>query len=166
MVRCDPLGRCRELSDRDGHRPASARLPSDAETLRAISRGLKRIGRLDDALRVQLKLIALSPKNSDDMDQLGDTYFLLNKVDQAIETYGAAIAIDPRNWNALGNRGYAFEKQGVVDAAIRDYGNALALNPRSVIYMRRGIVHQRKGNLEQATRDLDAATIRWTPICT
>jgi tetratricopeptide (TPR) repeat protein len=103
--------------------------PGDVAVMGAIGAVLRKEGRLDQALAVLDRVIAIEPRHSAAWLERGYTLDALRSEQAASESYSRAIAIDPDMAPALAKLADGAAKRGEKEAGRAFAARALAINP-------------------------------------
>ncbi|MDO8607505.1 MAG: tetratricopeptide repeat protein [Phaeospirillum sp.] len=88
-----------------------------------------RAGRLQDAERMYLDLLAVQPDHAVALHLLGVVAYQTGRLELAVERIGRAVAVNPDFAEAYSNLGNALKQLGRVDEAMQAYRRAIALKP-------------------------------------
>jgi tetratricopeptide (TPR) repeat protein len=89
-------------------------------------------GRLHEAERRYLSVLAKHPNSPDALAGLGAAYLLLDRPAEALQTYDRLIALKPGDADAHYNRGVVLSNLARPEEALASYQRALALAPNHV----------------------------------
>jgi tetratricopeptide (TPR) repeat protein len=124
------------LAHQCGHHQAAVDLMSKAIDIQPtaaaftnMGEALRMLGRLEQAIPVVQKAIALNPNSAEALGNLGLIYSELGKLDEAQEHYHRALAINPKLPQTLNNLGNLLLKLKKTDEALASYDRALAIDP-------------------------------------
>lgn len=101
--------------------------------LRAQGYWLRVMRRLDEAVPVYNRAIALDPQHVEGYDYRAVVFQLRGDNDRAIADWGLAIRVDPTYAAAYYRRGYLYQTMGQLDRAKEDYHSSLALPAKNRI---------------------------------
>ena len=119
---------------------------------------LHRNGRLDDAERLYLKILAKTPRNFKARHLLGVVRAQTGRTDEALADMEEALSINPGDPEALLNRANVLKVLGRPLEALAEYERALAVNPGwAQAENNRGTVLQALGRHEEALAAYDRA---------
>lgn len=104
-------------------------IPENADALHLMGLTALRAGRLDIALELVGKAIAILPDNPYLHNSLGEVYSGMAMLDQAIASYREAIRLFPEFAEAHNNLGIVYGKLERYDEAIACYRKALSVRP-------------------------------------
>ena len=153
----DGLQRWREAAAE--YRRATERLPSDAETWRALGASLVASGNSAAAVPAFEKVVALLPKDAVARMQLGEALRDLSRYKDAIAAITTAIALDPKPaqyWNSLGT---VFGASGKMGDAQQAFAEAATREPGNGMYFyNRGLALQQLGRRDEAATQFKRAT--------
>ncbi len=110
-------------------------------------------GRLDEAERLYLQILAIDPRHADSLHLLGMIAHQAGCHALAVERISAAIAVNPRSAVYHLNLGTVHHAQGNLDAAACCYQRAIALKPDFAE------AHYNLGNLRQLQGQLDTSAL-------
>lgn len=110
-----------------------------------------RAGRLDDALALIRRAIAINPRSADYLTALGVVLASRKLFDVAIDAYCRALELKPDNPDALNNLGVALKEMGDLPGAISSLRKALQLRPNFAA------AHNNLGAALKASGELAAA---------
>ena len=105
-----------------------------------LAKGLKDLGRFDEAIIHFERAIALAPNFADAQFSYGTALHLMNRFEDALVHFEKAIALNPKFIVALNNRGLALAKLKRFTEALASYDQALAVQPNF------GDAHNNRGN--------------------
>ncbi len=126
-----------------------------------LAKGLKDLGRFDEATVYFERAIALAPSFADAQFSYGTALHLMNRFEDALVCFEKAIALNPKFIAALNNRGLALAKLKRFTEALASYDKALAIQPNF------GDAHNNRGNaLKALMRFEDALASFDTAIAT
>jgi tetratricopeptide (TPR) repeat protein len=112
---------------------------------------LQEQGKLDEAIEVYSKALAIKPDYVDAYHNMGVVLQNQGKLDEAIEAYNKALALKPDYVEAYYNMGNALKEQNKLDEAMEFYTKALALKPDyAKSYYNMGNALQDQGKLDEA----------------
>lgn len=136
--------------------------PSPAEVLRQ-AMAEHQAGRLDEAERLYMRVLATHPNQIDALHLLGVVAMQRGRTDEAERLIGRAVALKPDFVSAFYNLGNARREAGRLEDALASYDRAIALRPGY------GEAHYNRGNalmaLKRPREALDAfdAALRALP---
>ena len=108
-------------------------------------------GQLDEAIQWYRKTLAISPKNTIALSNMGFALQSKGRVAEAIASYQQAIAIQPNFADAHRNLGSALKTQGKLDAAVESYQKAISIQPDyAEAYCNLALALQDQGKLNEA----------------
>ncbi len=108
---------------------AAQAAPPGTEQMFATALQLHQTGRLQDAERLYLQVVALAPRHSDALHLLGVIALQAGQIDLAVDRIGQAISINPNVASYHSNRGAALSERGRLDEAVACYRRAITLRP-------------------------------------
>jgi predicted O-linked N-acetylglucosamine transferase (SPINDLY family) len=118
-------------------------------------------GKLADAERLYLQLMAAEPHEATSRHLLGVVRAQQGRTGEALELIGAALKIAPDVPEILSNYGNVLKTQGRFSEALESYDRALAINPDYIAVMaKRGQVLRDMGRLNDALAATDHALAR------
>ena len=107
--------------------------------------------RLDQAVDLLEKALALDPKDPDVCNNLGVAYRKKGMLDDAIAQYRKAIELDPSLFDAHINLGEAYRAKKMTDEALREYRRAISLSPqRPEPYNHLGVLYLEMKRFDEA----------------
>ena len=92
---------------------------------------LHEAGRLEEAAKIYLAILAESPRDFDAAHLLGVAALQQGRFGVAQHFISAAVAINPQNAAAIGNLGTSYMRDGQLDTALQWFEMALKLDPTS-----------------------------------
>jgi tetratricopeptide (TPR) repeat protein len=95
------------------------------QALMNLSKVLGWAGKVEEAHRLAIKAVELSPESAAVRYQAGLTAQLLGKIDESIDHYTKVIEIDPTAALAYGNLGVSLDARGYLASAVHHYELAL-----------------------------------------
>jgi protein O-GlcNAc transferase len=116
-----------------------------------LAKGLKDLGRFDEAIVHFERAIALAPAFADAQFGYGTALHFANRSEDALGPFEKAIALHPNFVAALNNRGLALAKLKRFTEALASYDKALAIQPSF------GEAHNNRGNALKALMRFDDA---------
>ena len=116
-----------------------------------LAKGLKDLGRFDEAIIHFERAIALAPAFADAQFGYGTALHFVNRSEDALGHFEKAIALHPNFVAALNNRGLALAKLKRFTEALASYDKALAIQPSF------GEAHNNRGNALKALMRFDDA---------
>ena len=117
--------------------------------------GLKKEGRLSEAIVEFEKALELRPSDSFALSNLANIHFIQNDMEQALYFVEKARKASPKNWFACGVLGDILAKSGDLSGAEAAYEEELALNPRAIYaYINLGMVYRKQRKLDAALATL------------
>jgi protein O-GlcNAc transferase len=116
-----------------------------------LAKGLKDLGRFDEAIIHFERAIALAPAFADAQFGYGTALHFVNRSEDALVHFEKAIALHPNFVAALNNRGLALAKLKRFTEALASYDKALAIQPSF------GEAHNNRGNALKALMRFDDA---------
>jgi protein O-GlcNAc transferase len=119
------------------------------------------IGKLADAERLYLQLMATEPQEATSRHLLGVVRAQQGRTGEALELIGAALKIAPETPEILSNYGNVLKTQGRFAEALESYDRALTIKPDYIAVMaKRGQVLRDMGRLDEALASTDQALVR------
>jgi predicted TPR repeat methyltransferase len=103
--------------------------PDNSEALRLLGVLARKSGKLESAVELIQKSIAIDPARAEAHRDLGDVLRAQGKFDQAAAAYSQAIKLLPDWAEAHGALGNTFKDQGKLDQAIEQFTKAIQLKP-------------------------------------
>ena len=94
--------------------------------------GLYQAGRLDEARKLGLEILAAAPNHIQALHLLTAIAVRTGHPEECIEHASRALALEPRHVEVLCNRGIALRALDRIEAALEDYERVLALRPNFV----------------------------------
>ena len=116
-----------------------------------LAKGLKDLGRFDEAIIHFERAIALAPAFADAQFGYGTALHFVNRSEEALGPFEKAIALHPNFVAALNNCGLALAKLKRFTEALASYDKALAIQPSF------GEAHNNRGNALKALMRFDDA---------
>ena len=116
-----------------------------------LAKGLKDLGRFDEAIIHFERAIALAPAFADAQFGYGTALHFVNRSEDALGHFEKAIVLHPNFVAALNNRGLALAKLKRFTEALASYDKALAIQPSF------GEAHNNRGNALKALMRFDDA---------
>jgi tetratricopeptide (TPR) repeat protein len=117
-----------------------------------------------DTKRIQAQLtyyegqVKAQPNNTQNMINLGYTYFLLGQNDKAVAEYNQVLAIDKKNFDAFYNLGLVYSDSNRLDDALEMFQKAIEISPRDYKgHMQKGIIYRKLKMYSEASKELDQA---------
>ena len=130
---------------------ALAVAPNNAAGWSNLSEGLRRLGRLDEAVEASRKALTLKPDDVDAYNNMGIALQDQGELDDAIASWRRALSLKPDHAEAYNNIGIALQDLGELDDAIASFRKALSLKPDfAEAYNNMGIALQDQGELDDA----------------
>lgn len=105
--------------------------PGEVRDLLTLGAALRARGRLDDAVRVLRRVIALAPDEAGAYVDLGNVELDRRRYEAAEAWYRRALALDPRASDAWYDLGIALSALGRAPEAMAAYRRAVAVDPRA-----------------------------------
>lgn len=118
-----------------------------------LAKGLKDLGRLDEAIVHFERALALAPNFADAEFSYGTALNLMQRFEDALVHFEKAIALNPGFIAALNNRGLALAKLKRFTEALASYDKALAIEPNFAD------AHNNRGNALRALMRFDDALV-------
>jgi len=113
-------------------------------------------GRVDEAVAILNRAVALYPQAVLPHYNRGTVYLSLKKLEEAVADFSEAVRLDPTFALGYMNRSSAFSYLGRLDEALADADEAVRLNPSYAdAFFNRAIVRVKKGMLQAAISDYD-----------
>jgi len=120
--------------------------------------GLRRLGRLDEAIAEYRKMLAQDPAQPVVHNILGTIYHAQGRDSDAAAEFQAAIRLNPGFAEAHSNLGYAYAAMGYLDGALVEYRQAVALAPADPEpHAKLGYAYAKLGKRREAIAELRAA---------
>lgn len=113
---------------------AAKQQPQNTEPLLKIAEILRKTGRIDDAISVYEKTLAIDPNSVEAHHGIGYTHLQIEKPYLATRSFANALKIDPRDAASLGGLGIAYDKAGDHKKAQEYYKQAVKLDPSNLNY--------------------------------
>lgn len=133
--------------------------PDGALAHGALSEGLRRDGRLDEALLEALEATRLEPGHARHWHNLGITYRSLGRPGDARDAFAEAVRVDPAYLPGWALLGQAELDLGRPDAALAAYEQAMARGSESAqVWTGAAILYQASGRTADAGRAFEAVT--------
>jgi tetratricopeptide (TPR) repeat protein len=110
-------------------------------------------GRLDEAIELYERALAINPFDAKTYANLGSAYGRKGMWDEAISACVKALAVDPTHAivGVYSNLGLIYDKKGNVDEAISQYKKAIALDPfLAEVHYNLGLAYAKKGEIDEA----------------
>jgi len=118
-------------------------------------------GKLEDAERLYLQLMAEQPREATSRHLLGVVRAQQGRTGEALELIGAALEIAPNAPEILSNYGNVLKTQGRFAEALESYDRALVIKPDYIAAMvKRGQVLRDLGRLDDALAAIEQALAR------
>jgi len=138
--------------------------PGDTESYLALERILVQRGKLQDAIAVLEKLVAVDPKSARQLYQRMAQYALqLYRDDDAIKYAARAVELNPDDAEGHHKLGDMYRKRQDIDRAIAEFRAAIARNDRLfIVYLDLADLLLSKGEMDEADR-LFRRVIRGAP---
>jgi predicted O-linked N-acetylglucosamine transferase (SPINDLY family) len=115
-------------------------------------------GKLADAERLYLQLMAAAPQEATAHHMLGVVRAQQGRNQEALELMHAALALKPRAPEVLSNLGNVLKAQGRLAEALASYDSALAVKPDyTAAWTKRALVLREMGRLPDALESADRA---------
>ena len=108
---------------------ATASDPGDEETLFNLAFYESRLGRTNDAIGHYQAVIAISPKNVEAHNNLGNLHLKRNDLTQARSSFSEAIRLNAKQPSAHNNLGIVNAREGRLAEAIQQFEQATRLKP-------------------------------------
>ncbi len=110
-------------------------------------------GKLDEAVAIYKKAIAIKPGSADAHYNLGNALKEQGKLDEAVANYQQAISINPDFAQAHHNLAYALQEQGRMEEAVASYQKAISVNPDfAQAYTNIGLLYEKMNELTEAEK--------------
>ena len=117
-----------------------------------------------DQKRIQSQLtfyegqVKAQPNNTQNLVNLGYTYFLLGQNDKAVAEYNQVLAIDKKNFDAYYNLGLVYSDSNRLDDALEMFQKSVEISPRDYKgHLQKGIIYRKLKMFKDATNELDQA---------
>ena len=124
---------------------------ADARRHNELGFGLKKEGRLSEAIVEFEKALASRPNDSFALSNLANIHFIQNNMEQALYFVEKARKANPKNWFACGVLGDILARSGDLNGAAAAYEEELALNPKAIYaYINLGMVYRKQKKLHAA----------------
>jgi tetratricopeptide (TPR) repeat protein/2-polyprenyl-3-methyl-5-hydroxy-6-metoxy-1,4-benzoquinol methylase len=137
---------------------ATIGLSAQIAELAATAQQFKQEGKLNEAVAIYQRALALQPNLTELHYYLGNTLRQQNKFDEATAHYRRAVALRPTFAEAHNNLGNALRIQGHLDEAMAYYKKAVALKPDfAEAHNNLGNALQDQGQVEQAAAQYRSA---------
>jgi tetratricopeptide (TPR) repeat protein/cellulose synthase/poly-beta-1,6-N-acetylglucosamine synthase-like glycosyltransferase/serine acetyltransferase len=88
---------------------------------------LKQQGKIDEAIQIYEKAVAMQPDYADAYCNLGNAYKEKGELERAVGCYEKALAVNPADEDSLYNLGNIFRELGKFDEAIESYRKAVKI---------------------------------------
>jgi protein O-GlcNAc transferase len=133
-----------------------------AEALFGQAAALVQAGRINEAVEIYRRGLAINPKADGAWNCLGNALQELGRLEDAVDAYERVLALVPDSADALNNIGNVCQRAGKLDRAIEAYEQALRVQPHHLpAHGNLGVLYKDLGNLDQAAEHFQAAlTIR------
>ncbi|MCR9214036.1 MAG: tetratricopeptide repeat protein [Proteobacteria bacterium] len=113
---------------------AAKQQPKNTEPLIKIAQILRKTGRVDDAISVYEKTLAIDPNNVEAHHGIGYSHLQLEKPYLATRSFANALRINPKDASSLGGLGIAYDKAGDHKKAQEYYKQAVKSDPSNLNY--------------------------------
>ncbi|MEM9014548.1 MAG: hypothetical protein AAGB02_05510 [Pseudomonadota bacterium] len=131
---------------------------ADPEVAVSFSAALRKIGSVDEAIRVMQKASTKNPNNTEVSLEFGKALIEADRAFEAVRHVEKAAAEQPNNWRALSAYGVALDNIGEHELARRQYDRALSLEPGSISLLNnKGLSFAMDGDLKMAEKMLKFA---------
>ena len=128
-----------------------AAAPNNAAVWSNLSEGLRRLGRLNEAVEASRKALSLKPDHAEAHINMGNALQAQGKLDDAIALYRKALTLMPGYAEAYFNMGNALKDQGKPNDAIASYRQALTLkHDYAEAYNNMGLALQEQSKVDDA----------------
>ena len=119
---------------------------------------LVKMGKTSEAVKVNAKVVALSPLDHQAHFYLGLTLHKLGRLNDAEKSYKKAISIHDQDANVYNNLGMIFKTTLRLDKAEKSYKKAISLNPKfAEAYNNLGSLFRKTDRLREAEENFKAA---------
>ncbi|MGH7853494.1 MAG: tetratricopeptide repeat protein [Candidatus Binatia bacterium] len=143
--------------------PVRGKAEPGAEGYNNLSNAYYKQGRVDEAIRLARKAIALAPEYGIAHYNLGNLYAVQEKFDLAQQHFEEALRLYPNYAEVHSNYGQLLAERGDIESGARYFQRAIALNPGlSRAQLNLGVALAKQGRTEEAIRPLQEA-VRLTP---
>jgi tetratricopeptide (TPR) repeat protein len=143
--------------------PLRGRAGPGAEGYNNLSNAYYKQGRIDEAIDLARKAVALAPEYGIAHYNLGNLYAAQEKFDLAQKHFEEALRIYPNYADVHSNYGQLLAERGDIESGTRYFRRAIALNPRlSRAQLNLGVALAKQGRTEEAIRPLQEA-VRLAP---
>lgn len=144
----------------------SVKLSPTVNNLIRLAEIYRRLGKLDDALKLLRKVISLDSHNSMGFIQLGIVLSQSNQHLEAIEYYEQGIKLTPDNPNAFLTLGVSLHRLGRYEDAITAFNSVISFSPESdrAMILKANSLHQLNRFEESQECNEKAQQIRWNPL--
>jgi tetratricopeptide (TPR) repeat protein len=143
--------------------PLRGRTGPGAEGYNNLSNAYYKQGRIDEAIDLARKAVALAPEYGIAHYNLGNLYAAQEKFDLAQKHFEEALRIYPNYADVHSNYGQLLAERGDIESGTRYFRRAIALNPRlSRAQLNLGVALAKQGRTEEAIRPLQEA-VRLAP---
>lgn len=134
-----------------------------AEGYNNLSNAYYKQGRVDEAIELARKAIALAPEYGIAHYNLGNLYAAQERFDLAQQHFEEALRLYPNYAEVHSNYGQLLAEHGDIESGMRYFRRAIALNPRlSRAQLNLGVALAKQGRTEEAIRPLQEA-VRLAP---
>lgn len=128
--------------------------PSEKEFILQRAKSLKGAGNPDEAMKMTLLYLEISPNNEQGLALAGDIAFEKRSYSDALKFYSSGIELYPGNPDNYINRANVYSNTSTWEFAISDYSMALDLDPRNAeVYFNKAYALLKTGNRDDACRD-------------
>ncbi len=126
-----------------------------------LGRALRKLRRLDDAVKQFQRAAALAPQSAVPQAELGRTLFGMGRSDQGVQHLEIASRLAPQDAQVAYDLGLALvrrDHQGDLDAALKMFDRSIAIDPlRADAFNARGNIYWNQKAVTQALADFDKA---------
>ncbi len=113
------------------YRKAVELYPYSVSANRSLAAKLHQLGKPEEAIRAELRILEVQPNEADVLYDLGLDYASLRLWDQALQAWRNGVSVAPNDDGLTYRLGTAFEARGQVPAAREAYAKAISINPQN-----------------------------------
>jgi tetratricopeptide (TPR) repeat protein len=129
-----------------------------AEGYNNLSNAYHKQGRIDEAIDLARKAIALAPEYGIAHYNLGNLYAAQSRLDLAQRHFDEALRLYPNYAEVHSNYGQLLAQLGDIESGIRYFERAVTLNPKlGVVQLNLGMALAKQGRMKEAIRPLQEA---------